>query len=197
MKYNTQKEKLVLPDYGRNIQNMVDHCMTIEDKEERTKCANAVVDIMGNMFPHLRDVNDFKHILWDHIAIMSDFKLDIVYPFEVITKEELYTKPNKLEYSRPSMKYRHYGNILEKMILIAADMEDGGEKDQLISQIASQMKKSYTEWNKEADDDKIIEDLDELSQGKIKLDSNYTIINISTSKGTKRKSRATKGQRRK
>lgn len=197
MKYNTQQEKLALPDYGRNIQNMVDHCKTIEDKEERTKCANTIVDIMGNMFPHLRDVNDFKHILWDHIAIMSDFELDIEYPFEVITKEELYTKPNKLEYSRPSMKYRHYGSILEKMINIATEMEDGEEKDQLISQITSQMKKSYIEWNKEVDDDKIIEDLQELSGGKIKLDSNYSIVNISASKTTKRKQRASRSQRRK
>ncbi len=97
MQYNTQNEKLFLPEYGRNIQNMVDHCMTVEDREERKQCALAVVDVMGNVFPHLRDVNDFKHILWDHIAIMSDFKLDIDYPYEVITKEEIYPHPEKLE----------------------------------------------------------------------------------------------------
>ena len=81
MIYNTQKKKLIMPEYGRNIQNMVDHCVMLEDREERKRCAYAVVDIMGSMFPHLRDVNDFKHILWDHLAIMSDFKLDIDYPF--------------------------------------------------------------------------------------------------------------------
>lgn len=199
MKYNTQNEKLNLPEYGRNIQNMVDHCLTIEDREERKKCAFAVVEVMGNMFPHLRDVNDFKHILWDHIAIMSDFKLDIDYPYEVITKEDLFTTPDKLEYSRPTMKYRHYGKILEKMIDIAADMDEGDEKEQLISQITAQMKKSYIEWNKEVDDQKIIEDLYELSDGKINLDSaNYTIANIKDSRGPnpRRRARVVRGRRR-
>lgn len=199
MKYNTQNERLNLPEYGRNIQNMVDHCITLEDREERKKCADAVVEVMGNMFPHLRDVNDFKHILWDHIAIMSDFKLDIDYPYEVITKEELYTAPDKLEYSRPTMKYRHYGKILEKMIAIASEMEEGEEKKQLISQITAQMKKSYIEWNKDVDDQKIIEDLRELSKGKIALDiDSYTIANIKDSRGPapKRRTRVVRGQRR-
>lgn len=83
---------------------------------------------MGNMFPHLRDVNNFKHILWDHLAIMSDFKLDIEYPYEIITREELNTAPGHLDYSRPSMQYRHYGKILDRMIKIAASMEDGDKK---------------------------------------------------------------------
>lgn len=199
MKYNTQNERLNLPEYGRNIQNMVDHCMTIEDRDERKKCADAVVEIMGNMFPHLRDVNDFKHILWDHIAIMSDFKLDIDYPYDVITKEDLFTAPDKLEYSRPNMRYRHYGKILEKMINIAADMEEGDEKEQLISQITAQMKKSYIEWNKEVDDQKVIEDLNELSDGRINLDAaNYTIANIRDSRGPnpRRRARVIRGRRR-
>ena len=85
MKYNTEEKKLVMPEYGRNIQNMVDYCITIQDKEERKRCADTIINIMGNMFPHLRDVNDFKHILWDHLAIMADFKLDIDYPYEIVT----------------------------------------------------------------------------------------------------------------
>ncbi len=130
MIYNTQKKKLIMPEYGRNIQNMVDHCVMLKDKEERRKCAYAVVDIMGNMFPHLRDVNDFKHILWDHLAIMSDFKLDIDYPYEVVTKEDLNTAPGKLNYSRPTMKYRHYGKLLDEKII--ADLyELSGGKIQL------------------------------------------------------------------
>ena len=138
MIYNTQKKKLVLPEYGRNIQNMVDHCVMLEDKEERKKCAYAVVDIMGNMFPHLRDVNDFKHILWDHLAIMSDFKLDIDYPYEVVTKE--LNTSRKTELQSPDNEIRHYGKLLEKMIVIAADMEDGEKKDFLIAQLTVQMK---------------------------------------------------------
>ncbi|MCE5205703.1 MAG: DUF4290 domain-containing protein [Porphyromonadaceae bacterium] len=170
MQYNTQKKKLVLPEYGRNIQNMVDHCVLIKDPEERKKCAYTVIDIMGNMFPHLRDVNNFKHILWDHLAIMSDFKLEIDYPYEVITPEELYTVPGHLDYSRPTMKYRHYGKIMEQMIKIAADMNDEDDKkDHLLKMLVSQMKRSYTQWNKEADDEKIFHDLYELSDGKIKM----------------------------
>lgn len=166
MRYNTQKEKLILPEYGRNIQNMVDHCMGIENREERTKCAYTIIDIMGNMFPHLRDVNNFKHILWDHLAIMSDFQLEIDYPYEVISKEELYSAPEKIEYSRPTMKYRHYGKILERMIRIAADMEEGDKRKYLVKLLLIQMKKSYAQWNKEVDDAKIFHDLQELSGGR-------------------------------
>jgi hypothetical protein len=169
MQYNTQKEKLILPEYGRNIQNMVDHCMGIENREERTKCAYTIIDVMGNMFPHLRDVNNFKHILWDHLAIMSDFQLEIDYPYEVISKEELYSVPEKIEYSRPTMKYRHYGKILERMIRIAADMEEGDKRKYLVKLLLIQMKKSYAQWNKEVDDAKIFHDLQELSGGKIKV----------------------------
>ncbi len=176
MQYNTQKVKLTMPEYGRNIQNMVDHCVGIEDPEERKRCANTVIDVMGNMFPHLRDVNNFKHILWDHLAIMSDFKLDIEYPYEVIKREELYSAPGKIDYSRPTMKYRHYGKIMEKIIDIAAKMEDGDKKIQLVKMIASQMKKSYVQWNKNVEDEKIYGDLAELSGGKIKLTSEDYVI---------------------
>ena len=169
MRYNTQKTKLTMPEYGRNIQNMVNHCVGIEDPQERKICAYSLIDVMGNMFPHLRDVNNFKHILWDHLAIMSDFKLDIEYPYEVIKKEELYSAPGKIEYSRPTMKYRHYGKIMERIIDIATKMEDGDKKMQLMKMIASQMKKSYVQWNKDVDDQKIFEDLSDLSGGKLKL----------------------------
>ena len=176
MEYNTQLTKLILPEYGRNIHNMVDYCVKLEDKEERTQCAHSIIDIMGNMFPHLRNVNDFKHILWDHLAIMSDFKLDIEYPYEIIKKEELIANPNEIEYSRPTMKYRHYGKILERMINCAVEMPEGEEKDQLLHLLVSQMKKSYTQWNREVDDAAILEDLYELSDGKIKLDPEKYVI---------------------
>ncbi|MDD2243669.1 MAG: DUF4290 domain-containing protein [Dysgonamonadaceae bacterium] len=187
MKYNTQQKKLILPEYGRNIQNMVDYCITVEDKEERAKCANSIINIMGNMFPHLRDVNDFKHILWDHLAIMSDFKLDIDYPYEVVKKEDLFSRPGHLEYSRPTMQYMHYGKILEQMIKIAANMEDGEKKSHLIKMLTNQMKRSYILWNKEVDDEKIFKDLEILSKGQIKLTSEeYTIPEIkSTATRTK------------
>ncbi|HCC86585.1 MAG TPA: DUF4290 domain-containing protein [Porphyromonadaceae bacterium] len=176
MQYNTQKKRLILPEYGRNIQNMVDHCVSIKDPEERKRCAYTIIDIMGNMFPHLRDVNNFKHILWDHLAIMSDFKLDIDYPYEVIRKEDLYSAPGHLDYSRPTMRYRHYGKILERMVKIAADMEEGEPREQLIRMLLAQMKRSYSQWNKEVDDEKIFQDLIEISNGKIDMNSSHYII---------------------
>ncbi len=198
MKYNTQLEKIVLPEYGRNIQNMVDYCVKLDDKEQRSKCANSLIGIMGNMFPHLRNVNDFKHILWDHLAIMSDFKLDIDYPYEIIKKEELRAHPQKIEYSRATMKYRHYGKTLERMIDKAVEMEDGEKKSQFIRLLVNQMIKSYSQWNREPDNEDILEDLYELSDGKIKLDpENYVIHAFKSSPNISRnRSRSIKNQRR-
>ncbi|MDL2323099.1 DUF4290 domain-containing protein [Bacteroidales bacterium OttesenSCG-928-A17] len=170
MKYNTEQKRLALPEYGRNIQNMVDYCIAIPDREERTTCANAIINIMGNMFPHLRDVNDFKHILWDHLAIMSDFSLDIDYPYEVVKREELYKKPGKLPYTQTVFAYKHYGKNLEEMIKKATAREDGEQKEYLIQLLANHMKKSFLTWNKEVvDDRKIFKDLEQLSKGSIVL----------------------------
>ena len=156
MKYNTEEKRLALPEYGRNIQNMVDYCITIADREERKRCANTIINVMGNLFPHLRDVNDFKHILWDHLAIMSDFKLDIDYPYEIVKKENLNTRPPRIPYSNSRFHYRHYGKTLELMIQKATTYPDGPEKDQLIKLLATQMKKSFLTWNKETVDDRKI-----------------------------------------
>ena len=170
MKYNTKEKQLVLPEYGRNIQNMVDYCVSIPEKEERVKCANAIISIMGNMFPHLRDVNDFKHILWDHLAIMSDFTLDIDYPYEVIKKENLYIKPPKMSYNQGPIAYKHYGKNLEDMIQKATEYAEGEEKECLKNMLANHMKKSFLTWNKEVvDDRKIFDDLEFLSNGQIVL----------------------------
>jgi hypothetical protein len=175
MRYNTQEKRLALPEYGRNIQNMVDYCVAIPDRGERKRCADTIINIMGNMFPHLRDVNDFKHILWDHLAIMSDFSLDIDYPYEVIKKEDLYAKPDKLPYSQGNIAYKHYGKNLENMINKAQEYEPGEERNQLIGLLANHMKKSFLTWNKEVvDDAKIFKDLEYLSGGKIVLDEEST-----------------------
>ena len=170
MEYNTQRKKMELPEYGRSVQNMVDHALTIEDREERQRCANTIVNIMGGMFPHLRDVPDFKHKLWDHLAVMSDFKLDIDYPFEVVKKEELEMKPERLAYSNGAIRYRHYGHILEGLIKKAVEVEDEAERKALIRLLAIQMKKSLNNWNKDGmEDQKIVDDLREYSQGTIDL----------------------------
>ncbi len=170
MPYNTQMPKLALPEYGRNIQNMVNHCLTIKDREERTNCAHSIIQTMGNLFPHLRDVNDFKHILWDHLAIMADFKLDIDYPYEIIKKEELNEKPEPMPYPDNYMIYKHYGASIQKLIGFCRTIEDEEEKMELAVLIANQMKKSYFTYNKETDDVKIIKDLRDMSGGEIVLD---------------------------
>ena len=170
MEYNTQRKKMELPEYGRSVQNMVDHALTIEDREERQRCADTIVNIMGGMFPHLRDVPDFKHKLWDHLAIMSDFKLDIDYPFEIVKKEDLVVKPEQLAYPNADFRYRHYGRFLEGMVKKAVEIEDEEEKRQLINLLAIQMKKDLNNWNKEGiEDQKIVDDLREYSSGAIDL----------------------------
>ena len=170
MEYNTQQRRLPLPEYGRSVQNMVDHALTIEDREERQRCANTIVNIMGGMFPHLRDVEDFNHKLWDHLAIMADFKLDIDYPVEVVKKASLEVKPECIPYSQNNIHYRHYGRFIQDMIQVAVDYPEGEERKQLISMIANHMKKDYLNWNKDGvEDQKILDDLYELSGGKIKL----------------------------
>ena len=170
MEYNTQRKKMELPEYGRSVQNMVDHALTIENREERQRCANTIINIMGGMFPHLRDVPDFKHKLWDHLAIMSDFKLDIDYPFEIVKREDLVVKPEQLAYPNAGFRYRHYGRFLEGMVKKAVEIEDEEEKRQLINLLAIQMKKDLNNWNKEGiEDQKIVDDLREYSNGAIDL----------------------------
>lgn len=171
LKYNSQQEKLVLPEYGRNVQQMVDYCMTIADREERTRCAYTIVQIMGNLFPQLRDTDDFKHKLWDHLAIMSNFKLDIDFPYEVIKQENLKTQPKQINYKLEPIKLRHYGKIMERMIDAACEYPEGEEKDVLISLIANHMKKLIFSINKDGvEDEKILKDLYMYSKGKINLD---------------------------
>lgn len=170
MEYNTQQRKLPLPEYGRSVQNMVDHALTIEDRAERQRCANTIVNIMGVMFPHLRDIADFKHKLWDHLAIMADFKLDIDYPVEVVRKENLDVKPEPIAYSNHNIRYRHYGQFIQDLIAIAVDYPEGEEKKRLLRMIANHMKKDYINWNKDGlEDQKILDDLCDLSGGKIQL----------------------------
>ena len=179
MEYNTQRKKMELPEYGRSVQNMVDHALTIEDREERQRCANTIINIMGGMFPHLRDVPDFKHKLWDHLAIMSDFKLDIDYPYELVDPTTLHPTPERIAYPKGSIRYRHYGRCIEDMIKKACDMPEGEERDELLRLIAAQMKKEYILWNKDGvEDSKIIEDICEYSDGKIRLTENELNLGI-------------------
>jgi len=170
MEYNTSRKRMALPEYGRNIQRMVDYVVTIEDKEKRNRLAHALIGIMGNMNPHLRDISDFKHKLWDHLAIISDFKLDIDSPYPPPSKEVLEQKPEPVPYSNAEIRYKHYGKTLELLVDEAINMPEGEERDALILLTANHMKKSYLQWNKDAvTDDLIFKDLKQLSGGKIDL----------------------------
>lgn len=170
MEYNTQQRKLPLPEYGRSVQNMVDHALTIEDREERQRCANTIIKIMGGMFPYLRDESDNNQKLWDHLAIMSDFKLDIDYPVEVVKKESLEVKPERIAYPKHTYRFRHYGQFIQNLVKKAVEFEDGEEKSQLINLIANQMRKDFQNWNKDQiDAQKIVDDLLTLSDGALKV----------------------------
>ncbi len=164
--YNSSRKKLILPEYGRNIQKMVNHIKTIEDNDERNKAAKTVIGVMGNLNPHLRDVNDFKHKLWDHLAIIADFDLDIESPYPWPEPESLQSKPKKVPYSQHRIGKKHYGRSIVLMINKASELEPGQEKDDLVKMIAYHMKKSYLTWNREAVTDEVIfADLKILSGG--------------------------------
>lgn len=169
--YNTQRRRLVLPEYGRNIQQMVDHCLTIQDRSERTRCAHSIVAAMSNLFPSLRNSEGFRRKLWDHIAIMSDFRLDIDYPVEIVRPDALDSQPEKLPYEAGGVSRRQYGKLVEQMIETAAMMPAGDEKDELIMLLANHMKKLMVASDSDGiDDEKIFKDLREISGGAIILD---------------------------
>lgn len=168
--YNTSKKPLIIPEYGRHMQSLIDHIGEIENREERNKAARYVISVMGSMNPHLRDVPDFQHKLWDQLFMMSKFELDVDCPFPIATKETIFSKPERLAYPQNHPKYRFYGNNITYMINKAIEWEDGELKDALIMVIANHMKKSYLSWNKETVKDEVIfEHLCELSNGKINL----------------------------
>jgi hypothetical protein len=192
MDYNSKRKKLPLPEYGRNIQNMVDYLMTIEDKDKRNRSAQTVIDVMGNLYPYLRDVAEFKHKLWDHLAIMSDFKLDIDYPYDPPTPDILTERPNRVPYSDNKIKYRHYGYTMQLLIKKASEME-GEEKDIMVELLANHMKKSYLQWNKDAvEDDKILEDLKEMSKGKLVARENLQLTDTKSILGKPKKNKKKK-----
>ena len=192
MDYNTNRKKLPLPEYGRNIQNMVDYLFTIKDREKRNKSAQTVIDVMGNLYPYLRDVAEFKHKLWDHLAIMSDFKLEIDYPYDPPTPDILTEKPKKVPYNQNQIKYKHYGYTMELMIKKAIEME-GEEKGIIIEQLANQMKKLYLAWNKDAvEDEKIFQDFEELANGNVEISNNLQLTETKTILGKPKKRKSKK-----
>ncbi|MFT4576723.1 MAG: hypothetical protein ACI9SI_001655 [Polaribacter sp.] len=170
LEYNSERTLMIIPEYGRHIQKLVNHCVALETKEERNTMAKAIVDVMGNLQPHLRDVPDFKHKLWDQLFIMSSFDLDADSPYDRPSKEELQEKPESLPYPKSASRYRYYGNNIQTMINVALSWEEGEKREALVYTIANHMKKCYLNWNKDTVDDAVIfKHLLDLSDGQIDL----------------------------
>lgn len=170
LEYNTERKRLIIPEYGRHIQKMINHAIETEDVEERTKIVKSIIGVMGNLQPHLRDVPDFQHKLWDQLFIMSDFKLDVESPYPKPSRELLQERPEPLGYPQNFPKYRFYGNNIKRMIDVANSWDEGEMKIALEFAIANHMKKCYLNWNKDTVEDYVIfKHLLELSNGKIDL----------------------------
>jgi hypothetical protein len=170
LEYNSQREHLIIPEYGRYVQKLINQITAIEDREKRNKGARYVISVLGNLNPHLRDVPDFQHKLWDQLFIMSDFKLDIDSPYPIPTRDVVQLKPERLSYPQNFPKYRFYGNNIKYMIDVARKWEEGELKNALIIVIANHMKKCFLSWNKDTVTDEVIfNHLLELSNGELNL----------------------------
>ncbi|MFN3753560.1 DUF4290 domain-containing protein [Flavobacterium sp.] len=170
LEYNAERPHLLIPEYGRHLQKLIDQATVIADREERNKAAKYIIQVMGSLNPHLRDVPDFQHKLWDQIFIMSDFRLDVDSPYPIPTKDVIHLKPERLPYPQKNPKYRFYGNNIKYMIDVANSWEEGEMKNALVKVIANHMKKSYLSWNKDTVTDTVIfEHLYELSEGTLNL----------------------------
>lgn len=177
--YNSTRGDLILSEYGRNVQNMVAYICTLPTKEERNRYAQAVIDLMGFLNPHLRDVTDFKHKLWDHLHIISDFKIDVDSPYPVPVPGAIRQKPEILAYPQNRIRYKHYGKTVEKMIERAIEIEDKDQQQQMTKSIANFMKMAYVTWNKDSvADDKILDDLKEFSNGVLTIDDNINLARV-------------------
>lgn len=177
--YNSTRPKLILAEYGRNVQNMVDHICTLPTKDERNRLAQIVIEMMGFLNPHLRDVADFKHKLWDHLHIISDFKIDVDSPYPAPDPNTIHPKPDALEYPQHRIRYKHYGHTIEDMIARARQMPHGDKRKQMTEAIANFMKMAYVTWNKDSvADESIIADLRELSNGELVLDEGFVLTKL-------------------
>jgi hypothetical protein len=177
--YNSTRNKLILSEYGRNVQNMVKYIVALPTKEERNRYAQVVIDLMGFLNPHLRDVADFKHKLWDHLHIISDFQIDVDCPYPKPTTEAIHMKPEPLRYPHQRIKYKHYGKTIELMIEKAKSIEDPERKKHMVQAVANFMKMAYVQWNKDSvTDESILADLTALSGGTLKIEENINLNRV-------------------
>lgn len=177
MEYNTTRNNLIISEYGRNIQKMIEYTLTMTDKEKRTKSACLIIEVMAQMHPQVKETNNYKQKLWDHLHIISDFKLDIDSPYPIPSKQALNSKPERIPYQSNDIKFKQYGKNLQKIIEKAIELEDGKEKEAFVKTIANHIKKSYLNWNRDSvNDELILKHLDILSNKKLKLPENVRLI---------------------
>lgn len=177
--YNSTRNKLILSEYGRNVQNMVKYIVALPTKEERNRYAQVVIDLMGFLNPHLRDVADFKHKLWDHLHIISDFQIDVDSPYPKPEIEAIHLKPEPLKYPHQRIRYKHYGKTIELMIEKAKSIEEPERRQHMVQAIANFMKMAYVQWNKDSvADETILADLRAMSQGQLKLEENVNLARV-------------------
>lgn len=176
MEYNIDRKKLEIPEYGRNIQKMVDYALEIEDREKRTAFAQIIITTMSQINPNSKEIADYKHKLWDHLHIMAGYKLDVDCPYPIPKPEDQIAKPDKVEYKNSKIRFRPYGKNIENMIDKVIEMEVGEEKQVLIEMIAQQLKKSYLQWNiNSCDDAMILQHFEDLSHGQLKLQEDFKL----------------------
>ncbi|HVS94193.1 MAG TPA: DUF4290 domain-containing protein [Mucilaginibacter sp.] len=177
--YNSTRNKLILSEYGRNVQNMVKYIVELPTKEERNRYAQVVIDLMGFLNPHLRDVADFKHKLWDHLHIISDFKIDVDSPYPKPSIDAIHIRPERLKYPHQRIRYKHYGKTIELMMEKAKSIEEPERKQHMVQAIANFMKMAYVQWNKDSvADESILADLREMSHGELKLEDNVNLNKV-------------------
>ena len=194
MKYNTLQNKIIMPEYGRHVHEMVEYAVNIKDREQRNIAAYTIIGVMGSLMPHLRDVPDFKHKLWNHLLIISDFKLDIDAPYPPPPRNEMVESPYSVPYPQSHIRQRHYGKILVNMIREAGRLDDCPQRNSLISLLAIQMRKSYTTWNRsELNNEHIVQDIWDISDGRIKLNTEMSIFTEPMPKETVQYSQGSQG----
>lgn len=177
--YNTTRNELILAEYGRNVQNMVKYIIELPDLEERNKYAQAVIDLMGFLNPHLRDVADFKHKLWDHLHIISGYKIEVDSPYPKPTPEMALVKPAHIGYPQQKIKYKHYGKTVEVLIERAKAVDEPERRAAMVQGIANFMKMAYVTWNKDSvADETIFKNLRELSGGQLELEENVNLAKV-------------------
>src|ERR1700761_3495070 len=177
--YNSTRSKLLLTEYGRNVQNMVKYIVALPTKEERNRYAAVVIDLMGFLNPHLRDVADFKHKLWDHLHIISDYQLDVDSLYPKPSPEAIYIKPAPLRYPNQRIRFKHYGKTIELMIEKAKSIEEPERRKHMIQAIANFMKMAYVQWNKDSvSDELILSDLFDLSNGELRIEENINLAKV-------------------